>query len=166
MAMELIKTVELATSTAFSFEFTSIPQDGVDLLIVLSARDTGAIVTANLNLRLNGVFTGYADIRLAGTGSSVFSSSSSGGVASIGYIPAGNSTADTFGNVEVYIANYTSSTAKSISTNSVTENNATEAWQTITASSSTVASGITSVRLSTGNANFVAGTTASLYKIS
>jgi hypothetical protein len=33
MAMELIETVELA-SAASSIEFTSIPQDGVDLLVL------------------------------------------------------------------------------------------------------------------------------------
>ena len=163
--MQLIETIELTTSTAFSFEFTEIPQDGVDLLLFVSARDTGAVVTTNLNLRLNGAFTGYTDKRLLGVGSSVSSTSSSGGVASVGYIPGASATADTFGNTEIYIANYTSSTNKSISTNSVTENNDTQAFASITASSSTVASGITSVTIITGNANRLAGTTASLYKI-
>jgi hypothetical protein len=165
MAMELIETVELASS-ASSIEFTSIPQDGVDLLILISGRDSAGTTGPTITLRLNSSTSGYLERRIVGTGSSVLSSTSTGTLLGVGYIVGNTATASTFGNTAISIANYTSSDAKSVSSDSVTENNATESWQTIVAGSWSGTDAITSIQLFAGAASFASGSTASLYKIS
>ena len=168
MAYELIETVTLASS-ASSIEFTSIPQDGVDLLLVLSARSTSSsgndIAT---QVTLNGVTTSsYSHRTLYGTGSSAFSNSSSGSTEiQSARINANLATANTFGNYQMLISNYTSTTNKSLSFDAVTENNATAAAAYLVAASFTTSSPITSIRIAIAAGNsFASGSTASLYKI-
>ena len=56
-------------------------------------------------------------------------------------------TASVFGNAEIYIPNYAGSTAKSLSGDSVTENNATTAYTNLAAGLYTGTSAITSLTL-------------------
>ena len=75
-------------------------------------------------------------------------------------------TANTFSSSGAYITNYSGSTAKVVSTDSIDENNATTANQFIVASTWVGTAAISSIKLSTfsGN-NFAEGSTASLYTI-
>ena len=155
MAYELIETITLASS-ASSIEFTSIPQDGVDLYVLCSTRAADALVATNLSISFNQ--GSYSGIELLGNGSTVTS-----GANLRGRMPAANATANTFGSNAIYVSNYTASANHSISWDGVSENNGTEASQTIVAGLHTSSSPITSLTLLD---NFVAGSTASLYKIS
>ena len=74
-------------------------------------------------------------------------------------------TANTFGNSSVYVSNYTSSVAKSVSFDFVQENNASDAKAHIAAGSYTGSSAITSLTMVLATGNFAQHTTASLYKI-
>lgn len=164
MAYELIETIELA-SAASSIEFTSIPQDGVDLLLKVSARtDRGAVVD-NLDLNINGVSTNLTFLILYGSGSTADSLSLT---SQTGFAFSGDtSTTSTFGNGSLYFSNYTSSAAKSISADLVTENNATAGYQNLVAGLWDNTSAITSIALLPQfGSNFVSDSTASLYKIS
>jgi hypothetical protein len=157
MGYQLIETVTL-TSTAGSIGFTSIPQDGISLVVLFSGRNTGA--TRDTYVHFNGT-SDSAKIRLLGDGSTASSST----VNVVFGIPYSTYTANTFGNAQIYIANYTSATAKSVSIDAVSENNATSAeWATIVALTTTTTSPIT--QLSVGhNGSLAIGTTISLYKI-
>lgn len=164
MALELIETIEL-TASAASIEFTSIPQDGVDLLLVGSIRittSTGSQVYVYLNN--DSTSANYSMVDLVGNGASV---STFAGTQNL-RLPANISTttANTFGNGTIYISNYTSSNAKSISNDAVTENNATTAFQRIEAYKWSGTSAITSITIDWPFGDMVAGSTASLYKIS
>jgi hypothetical protein len=75
-------------------------------------------------------------------------------------------TANTFGSASLTISNYTSSQNKSISSDSVSENNGTVGYQQIAAMSFTSSSAITSLTVvSYSTNNLLEYSTASLYKI-
>jgi hypothetical protein len=161
--MRLIESKTLGTAQA-SIEFTSIPQDGTDLLVWISTRDTRAQIGNGINLFPNGSSSNLSSRNLIGTGSSTSSSTRTDGL--IGVEPGSSATSNTFSNISVYIPNYTGSTFKSMSSDSVAENNATQAEQWLIASLWSNTSAITSITFQPSTAdNFVAGTTISLYKI-
>jgi len=161
--MKLIESKTLATAAA-SIEFTSIPQDGTDLVALTSLR--ADVASNELRFRINGdTGTNYTDRRLGGNGASPSSASqTSAYLRCIGSNPS-DYTANTFGNASFYLPNYTGSTQKSISHDSVSENNSTEAVQNITAGIWTGTAAITSVLFYPSSGNFVAGSIISLYKI-
>jgi hypothetical protein len=155
-ALTLIESKTLATAAA-SIEFTSIPQDGTDLYVLFSGRaDTTESVTLSFN-------TGgtYAYQRLFGTGSITGSDTNGQFAAS-----SSSQTSNTFGNGSIYIPNYTGSTAKSFSIDSVNENNATAAIQILLAGLWSETAAITTLKITAFSTfTLLAGTTASLYKI-
>lgn len=166
MTMTLVQTIAVGAGGAASIEFTGIPQDGTDLLIVCSFRDSNTAAGNDFNCRLNGVTTGYSFKYLWGNGSSVGSGSSTGASAYGVFLSQSNDlTANTFSNIQVYIPNYTSSVAKLLSIDGVTENNATGARQSINANRWTGTAAITTVRVFVGGATLLQNSTASLYKI-
>jgi hypothetical protein len=163
MSLTLIETKTLVSAQA-SIEFTSIPQDGTDLYILCSVREATTNDSVIL-LRFNSdTGSNYSIRNLQGTGSSV--SSGGGTTTFLDIIGEGSSqTANTFGNASIYVPNYTSNTAKSVSADSVEENNATAALMRITAGLYSGTAAITTVTLSPFSGNWAIGTTASLYKI-
>lgn len=163
----LIETITVGAGGAASIEFTNIPQDGTDLLLVWSVRTVDNVNQSIMRLVFNGdTGTNYAWVRIWGTGSSVSTSSGASQTTILnGYADGANATANTFGNSSVYISNYTSSATKSVSNDSVSENNATEAYQFIGAGSYS-GSAITSLLLrENSSGNLAQYSTASLYKI-
>jgi hypothetical protein len=163
--MKLIESKTLGTAQA-SIEFTSIPQDGTDLVVLVSSRRDQSGTTGALGIRLNGdTGSNYSARTLSGNGSSA----SSFATTTYGYAgETGNSTdtSNTFASSFIYIPNYTSGTAKSYGSDSVTENNATTAFQSIAGGLWTGTSAITTVTIfPQGGNNLVTGSTISLYKI-
>ena len=167
MAYELIETVEVGSGGAASIEFTSIPQDGVDLLLKLALRSNRAANQDSVKIQVN-ENTGsiYTHIRLVGNGSTAVSGSFTGTAAFVAI--AGNSdTSNTFGNSEFLISNYTSSSNKSASSDETQENNATLANTVIRAVLIADTNPVTSIQLAPNSGTlFLQYSTASLYKIS
>jgi hypothetical protein len=163
MTYQLIETKTLGTAAA-SIEFTSIPQDGTDLAILVSARSARSDVDDNTRLSLNGSTSNFTSRWLYGNGSAASSGTETNYA---GQVSAANATSNTFGNNLIYIPNYTSTNAKSFSVDSVMENNGTFSVQVLIAGlwnpSPNVA--ITSLSIAGGNGNLVTGSTISLYKI-
>ena len=166
----LLERIEL-NNTAASVTFSSIPQTGyTDLKIVYSARTDRTNTNSDIYLQFNGVTTAtYSFKRVYGGGSGAAASdtltnNATGGFA--GTADGASATASTFGNCEVYIPSYNSSTAKSWSADGVNENNATSALAAIYSGSWSGTAAITSITLKDYNAaNFVTGSTFSLYGI-
>ena len=157
--MQHIETIELDSSQS-SITFSSIPQDYDDLVILVSARsDRTGSNTDGLNVKPNNIATN-STIRLIGDGSSAFSDTAN----DQGVLPTSDTTSNTFGNIKIYISNYTSSNDKSISSDSVTENNATEAIQSLHASIWQNSAAITSLVVEP-NDNFLSGGTFSLFGV-
>jgi hypothetical protein len=164
MAMTLVSTVTVGSGGAASIDFTSIPQTGKDLVILGSLIDNSG--NANMNIQINGN-TGavYSNRSLYGSGSSVSSFTVTNGADwTLGAMPGGGVIASS--NL-VYLPNYTSSSAKTASAESVTEANATAAQQWLFAGSTSITSAITSIKIYSGSGgNLRQYSTASLYIIS
>jgi hypothetical protein len=120
----LLERIELNADAA-SVTFANIPQTGyTDLKIVMSARDTAsASAWYVLKLQFNSDTTdgNYSTRILYGFGSTAGSGTSNR--QNTGYITSDARTANTFNNLEMYIPNYTGSSYKSFSVDSVTEGN-------------------------------------------
>jgi hypothetical protein len=145
----LLERIELNAS-AVSVTFTNIPQSGyTDLKIVGSARSSAAGTYAGLFITFNGA-TAYNGRILFGLGAG--SSTAGSGTDSVAikpFVQGSTSTTNTFSQNEFYIPNYTSSTVKTISTEMVTENNATEALQLMGAGYSNGTAAINTITIST-----------------
>jgi len=154
---------------AADITFSSIPSTYTDLCLVFSVRSTRSANFDAVFLRVNGDTGSSHSYRfLRGSGSSP--DSGNNGAASfvyVGQIPAATSTSSTFQNASVYLPNYATSSSKSMSSDSVSENNATEAWALLTAGLWSNSSAITSLRLYPENGpNFAQHSTAYLYGVS
>jgi hypothetical protein len=160
----LIETVTVGAGGAASIEFTGIPQNGSDLVVTVSVRTADSDVFGNVIIKPNGSTSNRADIELIGNGSTP--STSTGTDGTISRAVGNTSTANTFGNGSIYIANYSGSTAKSISGDGVGETNGATVLASIIAMLWNDTSAITSLGFVTSTAsNFLEGTTLSLYKI-
>jgi hypothetical protein len=165
MPLQLYKiaSVEVGSAGAANIDFSSIPQGYADLKLVLSARDTYASTgPANIEWRFNNSTSSRTGIYLGGR---TTASSGSVGEYLIWTNSTIQSTANAFGNTEIYIPNYTSSNFKSISTDAVQEDNIADAGKAFTASLWSNTSAINRVTLIPQVGNFMQYTTAILYGI-
>jgi hypothetical protein len=164
--MKLIAAATVGSGGAANIEFTSIPGTYTDLLVVMSARCDRNTNPGFCQITFNGATTNQSVRRLYGDGANVTSNSENNNWSYI--VPGASQTASTFSNTLIYIPNYTGSTNKSFSVDTVSENNATTAYQIIVAGLWSVTNAITSVKLfvnADNSANFVQHTVASLYGI-
>jgi hypothetical protein len=138
---ELIASSTVGSGGAASIDFTSIPSTFTDICVKLSLRSNSTTSNTGqydvLLYRLNSSTSGYTAKYISGNGAAAESNSnttatsaSAGGtwgrVANGGVVNS-LATASTFSNVELYIPNYAGSNNKSVSLDSVTEQNATNA---------------------------------------
>lgn len=158
MSMFFIAFRELSVDNTVSFN--PIPQDYDDLLILISDRSDRAAGNDAILMSING--TTSTGQRLYGTGSGRASTTQPWP------LNDGNTaTADTFSNISIYISNYSSTNEyKSWASESVAENNATQAYQSMSAGVYSSNSAITYIDLSpeTGG-NFKQGSSFTLYGI-
>jgi hypothetical protein len=130
---ELIQHQRLEAN-ATTITFNNIPQNFSDLVILTSVRtDRAGQVDDQLRMTFNGATSGYSERGLAGNGSSsfTFTGSASTSIQDIIWTTAANATTNAFGSSMLYIPNYTSTSAKSVISENITENNATAASQAI-----------------------------------
>jgi hypothetical protein len=164
MAYGLVETIEVGAGGASSIEFTSIPQTGQDLVLLLSARSSRQNANTNLRLGLNGSSSNFARCILRGNGSGIAITYDTDNI--IGYFNGDASVTNSFGNTEITIANYTGSTNKSIMTNSVAEDQSSSASMMVNAIRWANTSAVTSITLIPDTYDFERYSTASLYIIS
>jgi len=159
----LLERIELNDSAA-SVTFSNIPQTGyTDLKVVMSVRATrSGAVTDIMNVSFNGTSTNESSRRLEGNGSSASSASNS---LLLAYQASStDATANTFGNAEFYIPNYTSSNFKSASNDGVSENNGTTAYAGFAANLWSNTAAITSITFTPdAGSDFVQYSSFSLY---
>lgn len=164
--MVKIDTVTVGSGGASNIEFTNIPQTYTDLVVRISARTNGTSTYGDAILvQFNGATTNLSSRRLYGTGAGA--NSLSGTTAFAGQASSANQTANTFGNSELYIPNYTSSNNKSSTSDGVSENNAADAITQFSANLWSSTAAITSLKLLPEvGTQFVQYSTATLYGIS
>jgi hypothetical protein len=164
-----IASVTVGAGGASTIDFTSIPSTYTDLCVKISVRTneaTGAVWDSIL-LRFNGSATGYSDRSLGGNGASAFSFNNPfANYIFCGDIANALVTSNTFSSLEITIPNYAGSNNKSVSVDSVEENNATTAQLDLTAGLWSNTSAITSISFVPAiGPNFVQYSTATLYGI-
>jgi len=161
---KLISSVTVGSGGAASMGFTSIPATYTDLVVKVSARDNRALEIDGVLISFNGSTSNFTNIYLLGDGSSA----SSGSLARLAAnAPGATATASTFSNGEIYIPNYASANYKSLSSDSVTENNATGVSTGLFANLWSDTAAITSITLTPNNGTlFDQYSTAYLYGIS
>lgn len=169
MTMTLVSTVTVGAGGAASIDFTSIPQTGTDLLLVTSLRENVAAgTTRTIRMRFNGNTSDiYSSRYLYGDGSTTSSGTDSAGFGFFGWTfgtEGTSATANTFSSNSFYIPNYANGTNKSVSLDSVNENNATQAIQSIQAGLFSSTTAISSISIYSGT-TWVQYSTASLYTI-
>jgi hypothetical protein len=157
--MKLIQTVTVGTAS--SIVLSSIPQDFTDLVVLMSVRNAGA--NNQFGIKINTSSANFTGRFLRGTGTGTESTTVNN---ELGFTSGAAHTSNTFGNASIYIPNYTGSANKTISTDSVSENNGTEGLSTISANLWSQTAAITQIELYAlvGN-NFEPNSTISLYGI-
>jgi hypothetical protein len=160
--------VTVGAGGASSIDFTSIPSTYTDLVVILSARSSRSNTTDTVFLKFNNTNTTYTTRRLYGLGSTTGSDTGSvGNGIDIASITAATSTASTFSNQQIYIPNYAGSTQKSVSSDSISENNSsTGNFLNLTAGLWNGTSAINQITLTPDVGSFVQYSTAYLYGVS
>ena len=155
----LIEKISVGAAGASSVTFSGIPQTGyTDVVVKSSSRADSNVVAVICSINASALDSGQ---RLRGNGTGVSEVSSA---ENFGVNPSA-ATANTFSNAEWYFPNYTSSNYKSVSMDGVTENNATEAYTSLTAGLENTTSAITSLSFAPSGANFVQYSTFYLYGV-
>ena len=151
-----ISTVVVGSGGAANIEFTSIPGTYTDLVVKLSVRPSAL---DDLYVKFNGSTSNITNRTLRGNGASASSSTND----SWG-IPQ-TTTASTFTNAEFYFPNYAGSTNKSVSSDHISEANATTAYMQLTAGLWSQTTAITSLGFYLSTATFAQYSSATLYGI-
>lgn len=164
MTMKLIATGTVTGSNS-DIQFTNIPQTFTDLYVVISAKGrttsgVGALVIYTVDGQASNLSTWK---QLSGNGSSAYSENNTYPI--VGQVQ--HLSTATFGSVSAYIPNYTSSSQKVISSESVTENNGTTAYVSIHALRINYTSPISFLGFGDGSygGGFATGSTISIYGI-
>lgn len=144
----LIASSVLSSGSASTIDFSSIPSTYTDLCLVVSSRDTYAAGDLEVFLRFNNNSGSvYTYRRLVGSGSAASSATGTDTKLFVGNHPGANATANTFGNFSIYVPNYAGSTAKSVSIDTVQENNQTTAYAVLNAGLTSDTSAINRITL-------------------
>ena len=162
-AYNLIATTTVGSGGASTIVFSSIPQTYTDLLLVVSGRATTDNPTLYVYFNGDTTAANYTFRAINGDGASATVSAAT--QAWFMRVTPSSATASTFSNGMSYIPNYTGSTIKSVSTDSVTENNATTAYTQLNAGLWSSTSAITSITLDPFGTDFAQHSSASLYGI-
>jgi hypothetical protein len=157
----LIASSTVGSGGASSITFSSIPQTYTDLKLELSGRSSDG--NFGVLIRLNNALSTYTGKFIEGVNTSATSYNSNNALGA--YLNYSTQTANTFSSSSMYIANYTTSSNKSNSVDTVQESNSTSGvYSAIGAKIFADSSAITSIVL-TINTLFVQYTTATLYGI-
>jgi hypothetical protein len=161
---ELIASSTVGSGGAASIDFTSIPGTFTDLCVKLSVRSTRTGYPADdIIVQFNGITSSYSSRTIRVSPTSTVSSSTETIIT--GFAADGDQTASTFGNAELYIPNYAGSNNKSVSFDSVTENNATAAPMEMVAGLWSNTAAITSIKFTLSVASYAQYSTAYLYGV-
>lgn len=162
-AKKHLATITVGAGGAASIEFTSIPQVGTDLFVVLSGRNSGS--EPNFWVQLNGSASSNTTRYLYGSGNdagaSASNTSTSGAIA--GWASMSGNTASSFGSTSVLVPNYSGADNKGIAIDGISETNGSSAFQGLFAGTWSNAAAVTSVKFTPISGTWAAGSTASLY---
>jgi len=161
--------IKLATTTvgaggATTIDLTSIPATYTDLCLKVSMRTSRADTADPVNIKFNGSSSNYREYRFWADGSSVSSYSNTAIEAQ--YANGANAVAGNFASLDMYIANYASTTQhKSFNYACAHQNTSTPMYTVILNGIWSDTAAINQITLDPVYGNFVQYTTATLYGI-
>ena len=159
----LITSATAGSGGVGSFNFTSIPNTYTDLMLFTSLRCTNTSSNA-VYITFNGSSSSYNLLYIVGTGSVTASGI---GSSIIARMVDTNATANTFSNSSTYVHNYAGSNYKSVSTESVNENNGASALMNLDAELWSNTAAINQITITPASGGDIAQySTAYLYGIS
>jgi hypothetical protein len=166
MAFTYSKLAEVSVgATAVStIDFNNIPQNYTDLILKVSAR--GSVVRGSggyyYQVTVNGLTTNQTTRYINSNGTSA----TSGNFARLfGYMNDSGTTASTFGSDDWYFPNYSGNSFKSVSLDSINENNGTLSDMNILAGLWSNSAAINQLIITPNGGNFVQYSTATLYGV-
>lgn len=163
--MEPIFTRTLS-SLSYWVAFNNIPQTNTDLKLVISGRSDAASGDRDTPLMYLNADAGNAThTRLFGIPTVATGSDRSANIY-LGYTSINANTANTFGSMEIYIPNYTSTGFKQVLTESVSSTNSAPAGLALMAGLYRMNTPITQLQVAAGSGNWMPGSTFTLYGIS
>jgi hypothetical protein len=164
-AFELITSTTVGSGGASSIDFTSIPSTYTDLSVLLSVRQvaSGGGPWDNMTIDFNGLTTNQTMRSLITSDGTTATSQSFSRF--YDWIDGAGATASTFTNVSAYIPNYAGSNYKSMSIDSVAENNGTIPFLLMGAYLWSATSAINRITFNSNSSTFVQYSTAYLYGI-
>lgn len=162
-----IAQTEVETATATDIEFTSIPADYDELILVLSARSTKSSTTDNIALTFNSSAAAYYGLILYQENSGTPASASASNVSSYNFLYATGDTAaaNCFSTTTVHISGYTTTAAKPFTIESATTNNSGSVLQAFGNGVWNNSSTISSLKLDPTTGDFKQYTKATLYGV-
>lgn len=161
----LIASSTVGAGGASSITFSSIPSTYTDLILKLSLRSNASRTNDDLLVSFNGSTSSRAWNFVEGNGSSVSAASGTDGRFST--FNGATTTSNTFGNAELYMANYSGSNYKSVSIDTVMETNATATYAEFEVAMWSNSAAISSITMTLGfGTAFVQYSSAYLYGIS
>jgi hypothetical protein len=165
--MTKLQTITVGSGGAASVTFSAIPQTYTDLVVKVSARDVATGISwDNLRLAFNNISSGYGAKLLYGTSSTAASLSDTVGTYfNSMYIDSADQTANTFGNLEISIPNYTSSNYKSVSWDGAIETNSAAGLTYLGAGLLSNATAISSMTFTPVTGNFAQYSEFTLYGV-
>jgi hypothetical protein len=161
----LIASTTVGSGGTASIDFTSIPSSYTDLAIGLSVRQvsSGGGVWDNITIDFNGVTTNQTlKTLITSDGTSAASQSFT---RFFDWIDGAGATASTFTSISGYIPNYAGSTNKSMSLDSVAENNGTGTFMLMGAYLWANTSAINRITFNSNSSTFVQYSTAYIYGV-
>lgn len=171
MALTYVKiaSATVGAGGASSILLNNIPSTYDDLVVKASLRSTGTESSGYADgiITFNGSTTGYSERMVYGIGSTASSAAQSSTGIKWFFGTSSVATASTFGNAEAYVPNYRTSNNKSVSIDSVAENNSASAnIVALTAGLWSNSAAITSITITPGSGLWAQHSTAVLYGIS
>lgn len=161
----LLASTTVGSGGTSAITFSNIPQNYTDLIVKASVRSSTNAVN-NLYWRINGSTTGYSERWVRGNGATATSSNAATTSFTFPIINANDDTASTFGNAEIYIPNYSNgSINKSVSMDSVEENNATTGYDFLNAGLWSNVTTVSSLSFYASSGNLAQYSSVSIYGV-
>ena len=159
MALALIEHIELSVA-ATSIEFTSIPNDGTDLVAIISLD-----AVSDLEIQINGLTSGYTQKSFYGYNSAEVGQTNPGGSSRWFFYELANAwTNDAMNVVELVLPNYAGSTAKTAFLQGGAEGTSGSVAMHFGHMANSTTSAISSLKIYNGTNNIKTKSIVSLYK--
>jgi hypothetical protein len=161
--MTLISSSTVGAGGVSSIDFTSIPSSYTDLWVMISGRGSAASISQTLLMSINGLTTNRNARAINGNGSGVTSTTNTN--TEVAPLVASTATANTFTSFQIYLPNYSGSSNKSFSVESVNEDRNGTALSVFRAGVWSSTAAINQITFTPDSGTFVQYTTAYLYGV-